>query len=91
MYDVGEEYFLAIDEMSISNINEFWVYVSETVRFYVGGDYILAGKSEDVAFTPRIVNYGYKEKWEGKYKTLYKNHEKGAITEIKFEEKIRIL
>lgn len=27
-----------------------------------------------------------KEKWEEKYKTLFKNREKGAITENKFEE-----
>lgn len=27
-----------------------------------------------------------KEKWEEKYKTLFKNREKGAITESKFEE-----
>lgn len=49
--------------MNIADIKEFWTYVSETLIFYVGGEYKLALKSEDVAFTPIIVNYGYKEKW----------------------------
>jgi hypothetical protein len=62
--DIVEEYFLSIEEMNVTDINEFWAYVSEALRFYVGGEYKLAAKSEDVAFTPIIVNYGYKEKWK---------------------------
>jgi hypothetical protein len=61
--DIVEEYFSSIEEMNIADIKEFWAYVSETLIFYVGGEYKLALKSEDVAFTPIIVNYGYKEKW----------------------------
>lgn len=49
--------------MNENDIIEFWAFVSEAIRFYVGGEYKLAPKSEDVAFTPIIVNYGYKEKW----------------------------
>lgn len=62
--DIVEEYFSSIEEMNIADIKEFWAYVSETLIFYVGGEYKLALKSEDVAFTPIIVNYGYKEKWK---------------------------
>ena len=62
--DIVEKYFLSIEEMNVSDINEFWAYVSEALKFYVGGVYKLAPKSEDVAFTPIIVNYGYKEKWK---------------------------
>ena len=62
--DIVEEYFLSIDEMYLNDISEFWAYVSEALRFYVGGEYKLAPKNEDVAFTPIIINYGYKEKWK---------------------------
>jgi hypothetical protein len=62
--DIVEKYFSSIEEMNNTDIIEFWAYVSEALRFYVGGDYKLASKSEDVAFTPIIVNYGFKEKWK---------------------------
>jgi len=62
--DIVEEYFLSLDEMYLNDISEFWAYVSEALRFYVGGEYKLAPKNEDVAFTPIIINYGYKEKWK---------------------------
>ncbi|PAM94912.1 hypothetical protein B4N84_10735 [Flavobacterium sp. IR1] len=62
--DIVEKYFLSIHEMNIEDINEFWAYISEALIFYVGGEYKLASKSEDVAFTPIIINYGYKEKWK---------------------------
>ncbi len=59
-----ENYFSSIKEMNSEDIKEFWAYFGEAVRYYVGGEYKLAPKSEDVAFTPIIINYGYKEKWK---------------------------
>ncbi|CAA9203298.1 hypothetical protein [Flavobacterium collinsii] len=61
--EIIESYFKDLNTMNSDDIKEFWAYISETLRFYVGGDYKLAPKSEDVAFTPIIVNYGYKKKW----------------------------
>lgn len=62
--EIVENYFRNLDTMETVDIKEFWAYVSEALKFYVGGEYKLASKSEDVAFTPIIVNYGYKEKWK---------------------------
>lgn len=62
--EIVEQYFSNIKEMSIDDIREFWAYFGEALKFYVGGEYKLAPKSEDVAFTPIIINYGYKNKWK---------------------------
>lgn len=59
-----ENYFKNIKTMNVDDIKEFWAFVGEALRYYVGGEYRLAPKSEDVAFTPIIVNYGIKEKWK---------------------------
>ena len=62
--EIVEKYFSTISEMTTEDIKEFWAFVGESLRFYVGGDYKLAPKSEDVAFTPIIINYGFKNKWK---------------------------
>lgn len=62
--DQVENYFTNIIEMNSEDIMEFWAYFGQAIRFYIGGDYKLAPKSEDVAYTPIIINYGYKEKWK---------------------------
>lgn len=62
--DEVEKYFENINDMNSEDIKEFWAYFGEAIRHYVGGDYKLAPKSEDVALTPIIINYGYKEKWK---------------------------
>lgn len=59
-----EKYFKDLYAMNEEDIKEFWAYISEAIRFYVGGDYKLAPKSEEAAFTPIIVNYGFKKKWK---------------------------
>jgi hypothetical protein len=61
--EIIENYFKNLNTMNNDDIKEFWAYTSEALRFYIGGDYKLAPKSEDVAFTPIIINYGYKKKW----------------------------
>jgi hypothetical protein len=59
-----EDYFSEIkNNMNKNDILCFWAYFGEAMRCYVGGEYKLASKSEDVAFTPIIINYGYKKKW----------------------------
>ncbi len=62
--EIVEKYFKSLTCMNEEDIKEFWAFVSEALRYYVGGDYKLAPKSEDVAFTPIIINYGYKNKWK---------------------------
>lgn len=59
-----EKYFRNINNMTEEDIREFWAYFGEALKHYVGGEYKLAPKSEDVAFTPIIINYGFKEKWK---------------------------
>ncbi|WP_164126141.1 hypothetical protein [Sphingobacterium luzhongxinii] len=59
-----EKYFSDIHIMTTEDIKEFWAYFGETLRYYVGGEYKLAPKSEDVAFTPILINYGFKDRWK---------------------------
>ena len=59
-----ENYFSNIkNNINKNEILYFWAYFGEAMRYYVGGEWKLAPKSEDVAFTPIIINYGYKKKW----------------------------
>jgi hypothetical protein len=59
-----EDYYNSLHEMTQEDVLEFWAYIGCAVLNYVGGEWILAPKSEDVAFTPIIINYGYKKKWK---------------------------
>lgn len=58
-----ESYFTSLEKMNEDDILEFWAFFGNAVMNYLGGEWKLASKSEDVAFTPIIINYGYKKKW----------------------------